>query len=242
MANTSIPEKRIKHLSKLLEKYSEPYMDPTDRMQKYYDALHKRQDSILDSLTEYDCPPIISDEFSIIERETREMIVGVLSDDDSIERILPYLYTQKKHLSSIYNKVPQDSLYYEQISTLIVKSTLFHIDEKLNLIKMYESFNLPFGMQYIDSDSLVESIMQNIWKVVECLDTFKMSYLFKYDVYDNKRKELKGICIMNHVDTKTKQEKRQAVIEETTYDLMGCVIKIAVILAVGFIIYLIIGK
>lgn len=204
-------------------------LDSQKRSKAFLDAYVQRANGMIERMSSYECPVNIMDEFTIIVRETREMLfTDLIGMDGPFVNLTKYLNTQKLHLTSICKKTPSISLYYEQISTLIVMVVLFHIEEGLKYLEVTERKN---GM-VMSYDPVAETrrrkVMQRLWNAIECLDSFDMSYQFKYDKYDKIRAELKSKCSLYSVDVRTKEQVKKDNIASATNELASCVLQIAI--------------
>lgn len=204
-------------------------LESQNRRKRYLDAYLQKAKSMIERMSSYECPVNIMDEFSIIVRETRELLfTDIIGMDGPFVNMTKYLTTQKLHLDSIRRKTPSISMYYEQVSTLIVMVVLFYIEEGLKYLEVMEQKNGTVMSYDPIAEKRRNKVMQRVWNSIECLDTYDMSYQFKYDRYDKIRAELKSKCSSYSVDVRTKEQVKKDSITSAANETAGCVLQIAI--------------
>ena len=200
------------------------------KRKRFYVEYLERVQGVMSQFTNYSCPIVVNDEYEIIIRETSSMLKDLLFNEDfvSLQSLTEYLQKQKKHLISIKSKT--STLIYEQISTLVVIASLFRIEESIVLFNFKHNQPKKGTVMYYNpvNERLCSILYNSIWNAIKCLDGFAMSYKFKYDVYDNKREEIREQCHKNNTDTRTSSEKNKDIAVCVAEETGSCLIQILI--------------
>lgn len=210
------------------------------RRLKLYDSYSKRAEGILENLNAYNCPIDIYDR---IQKESKDLLYSNMIDEENLfSDLLSFLQTQKQNLSLLKSRVDSNSGYFENVSTLIVNVTVFHIEEGLDFFEKVMTQN---GADYMRR-SIVEfkrkKILQRVWDAVKYLDTFYMQYEYKQMVYNNKREEWKHKCKGCGIDIRTKEQVKKENINDAVDSGVSCLIQLAIPIIIFMILAFILGK
>ena len=169
----------------------------------------------------------IRDVFETIKEESKML----LSKDPAfgLYGLIDYINKQKQHLSSIRLIFGRQDITYESIVTFVVKVALFDIDEA-NFLRDYSNQKHGFMIVTVTHEKIM-------WEAIKSLDNFDMLLAYKHDVYDKKREEYKGMCILRKVDVRTAEQKKKDNISYTLDEMSGCIF-----ILVFFLICMIIGS
>lgn len=158
---------------------------------------------LLQKLADYAIPTIISDEVSIILRESRNL-------DAQIQNLPEYISQQKKHLYSIASKLGKNNITYLHISTVVVEFVLMCILFEIKHIEDYLNAR-PYSVC-----SNKESY-QTAYNLVNELEYMDMEYKYKYDRFSPCKKDILECCCRRY-EFKTKLET----VKDTAKGVGGC--------------------
>lgn len=150
------------------------------QIRNYQQYLEDKKKVIV-GLMNLEVPSNIIDELSIIIYESQNFHIEFSFPYPTLDNVISYISTQKRHLCSIRSKLGNEDRVYLRVSSSVVELGMITIMCVLNEVESsFESYNSDLMVSHILEQSDTRKIFDSAYNAVKMLSTFDKEYGYDY--------------------------------------------------------------